>query len=178
MMTRTRGIAAGTVAILLLIATFGYANLSLRNDGIQFPDGSIQESATTGSGEPVPSIGACFFGNSDYTSFDTIFTVPPGVRLEVESMGLVAYNLAAAEKVVASIGVTFGGNPFSFILEEFVGGTAYPGASLTIQTARPINVRIYADPGTTVDCQADSTSNTGSDRQVVYTISGRLVPHG
>ena len=177
-MRKTLQFAAGAAAIFILAATFGYTGVALREDGVQFPDGSIQETAAAAPGEPIQFLGSCYLDNSEYTGAATMFTVPGGMRFEIESVAPVAYNLAPTETIVASIGLTFGGQPTSFILHEFTGTTVYPGAPVTVRAVRPFNTRMYADPESDVDCQADSTSNAGVDRAVVFTIVGRLVPVG
>ena len=175
-MTTTGRLAAGSAAIVFLLATYSRADLNLRNDGIQFPDGSVQITAAAPAGDPVQFSGVCSIADDEYFSeVVTLYTVPSGQRLEIESVSLTALDLAPAETVLPLIATTVGGGLAFLAFEELVGGTVYPAGPRTVRASRPNAVRLYADPGTDVLCQVDSTTNVGTNRRVQTIISGRLV---
>ncbi len=162
--------ALGVVAVVSMGQTMG-----IRNDGIQFPDGSLQTTAAAAAGDPVQFVGLCALADDQHITSQTMYTVPSGQRLEIEFVGLVAFNLAPAETVLPMIGTSFGGDTTLFVFEEFVGGTSYPLTGLTIKGKRPSTVRMYADPESSVVCQVFSTTNIGTDREIQMNVSGRLV---
>ena len=174
-MTRTAVITVVTVAIALLIASFGGASLGLRNEGVQFPDGTLQTTAAAPAGEPVHITEGCVLGGTDYSQECTLYTVGAEQQLVIESVGVQAYKLGAAEAVLPVLVTTFDGSLTGVSFEELVGGTFYPGIATSVRANRPGRVRLYADPGTDVLAHVHSTTNSGTGRQVAFTITGHLV---
>jgi hypothetical protein len=145
--------------------------------GFMFPDGSQQSSAAPHEGEPVQVRGSCTMNDGDFFTSETIYSVPSGKRLEIELVNLVALNLAASEVLLPIINTTGGGVFNDFYLGEIDGAVCktYPAFPDLLCAGSSTNVRLYADPGTSVVCKSFSTHDVGDIRTLGMFITGRLL---
>lgn len=170
-----RGFLGFALGALVAVASLG-AGMAIRNDGLEFPDGSVQTTApllpaaTAVQGE----------GNANIPEFEfcsgpqVLYAVPAGQRLAIEWVSVEIASLDVAEPIDVDITTRSVATALSHPLVRLTDST---GVGPTIFASQRWNspVRLYSDAGQNVEISACRDSDVGELQLVTVTFSGHLV---
>lgn len=110
------------LGVLTLAGIAAADSLSLRNEGIEFPDGSVQTTAGQPAGTPVQdTTTVTIFDTNSCSDLTTLYTVPADKRLRIDFVSIESTALfAAADPVDVDIETHDGMSAFSFPLARLI----------------------------------------------------------
>ncbi len=173
-MAKRSSLVVALVVLAVAGVGVGAAQLGLLNDGIEFPDGTIQMTAAETPGEfvqvsaslVIPDMADCATGN--------IYTVPAQKKLRIEfiSMEIDEFGDSSFAPVEVNINTTLGGVQVSNWLVRLADAMAI-GSSLIPSVRWSSQVTLYNQGNATVQmlvCR--DTSTDGTEARV--TLQGQL----
>jgi hypothetical protein len=173
---RERALLYFALGVLLAAALGSAPSLNLRDDGVQFPDGTLQTTAAPVAGIPIQDETSVAIPDFEICSpFTTLFTTPQDMRLQIEWIGIESSALFTdADPVDIDIETHDGSSAISHPIVRLQGSEQTFG-SLFITQRWSTELKLYGAPGQPVRAQAcrDGDSDIHSVR---ITFSGELFP--
>ena len=156
-----------------VLSVVGIGALSLRDDGIQFPDGSVQTTAGQPAGAPLQVEVFVNIADLEFCSSITVlYNVPADKLLLIEWVGIESLALLAADPVDVDIEVDAGDGGILHPVVRLTDSQSTAGSFFVTQRWSN-QVRLYGAAGTPVRAQACRDGDL--DAHVVrITFSGKL----
>ena len=156
-------IAAAVIVVAGAVAAG--AQLGLRNDGVQFPDNTVQTSAAETPGVFVQASASIGIPDPDECGAANLYAVPAGKRLRIEWMSVELEEMGSIppDPVDLSVETWLGGVQVSHPLVRLEGSQVI-GSSFFWRVPWSTNVTLYNQGGKTVQisaCRHDSVDSTG-----------------
>lgn len=164
-----------TLAVLAILGVSGVAaQLGLLNDGIEFPDGTVQTSAAGTPGQFVQASATFGIPDLSFCALGDLYTVPTGKRLRIDWVAVELSEFGANDygPVDLDIRTWLSGSQVAHPLPR-IFGPLFVGESLsgTARIAGPVT--IYSQGDQTV--QIFACRNSDSDEtSVLTTFHGQL----
>ena len=163
------------VALLAGLSAGGaVAQLGLRDDGVQFPDGTVQTSAAKTPGEFVQAAGSVNIPDLAECATGDIYTVPAGKRLRIEWIGFDIFEVGATDftPVDVALGTWSGGLQILFPLNR-IDGAQILGSSPAGTARSSSQVTLYSEAAQAVSLRTCRNNNT-DDTTVRVFFHGQL----
>lgn len=167
-MTKRSSFVAALVVLAIASIGIGAATqLALQNDGIKFPDNTVQKTAAETPGIFVQGAVTVNINDTEECKTVAIYTVAAGKRLRIEWISVEAseFGSAAYDPIDINVKTWLGGVQRSHFLDrldgaEFIGsslvGTVRWSSPVTLYSQGNKNVEVFA-------CRNSSTDTTSVD---------------
>lgn len=161
-----------SLVVALIIVAFvgvgvGVAQLGLRNDGVEFPDGTVQTSAAETPGEFVQGSASVVIQHLNECAEGNVFSVPAGKRLRVEWISIELSEFAGDDfdPVDIDIRTWLNGAQANHFLPR-IDGSIVVGTSFfrTVRWSSPITLYNQGNRAVSIRaCRDNDTDETGVD---------------
>ena len=170
-----REVLAFALGGVVVVASLGAA-MAVRNDGLEFPDGSVQKTAALlAASSAVQGQGNANIPDLEFCSTpQTLYTVPLGKRLAIEWISARVQAPILADPVEIYITTRNGVTPIVHPLVRIDGSQVIDGSFFWTQLWNS-GVRLYSDSGQNVEISACRDSDVNDTHFITVTFSGHLV---